>query len=163
MWHYVENNNEYGIGQIFEAAQGNEAYYLLFLENDSFLVHVEGKASIRIRTDFTTVGSEGQKPVWQGNGGMRGWCHRTQIISDISFVNKEARYDFYLGEEETYQAVLEIEDAEPMQYHFTLYCGNKEMQDISWTSRFESYPEFPGCQQGWLCRYDGGNRSGSRI
>ena len=141
MWHYVENNNEYGIGQIFEAAQGNEAYYLLFLENDSFLVHVEGK--LRLESELTSQpwdqevrNQYGREMVECADGAI------AQIISDISFVNREARYEFCLGEEETYQAVLEIEDGEPMQYHFTLYRGNKEMQDISWTSRFESYPEF---------------------
>ena len=141
MWHYVENNNEYGIGQIFEAAQGNEAYYLLFLENDSFLVHVEGK--LRLESELTSQpwdqevrNQYGREMVECADGAI------AQIICDISFVNREARYEFCLGEEETYQAVLEIEDGEPMQYHFTLYRGNKEMQDISWTSRFESYPEF---------------------
>ena len=141
MWHYVENNNEYGIGQIFEAAQGNEAYYLLFLENDSFLVHVEGK--LRLESELVSQpwdqkvrNQYGREMVECADGAI------AQIISDISFVNREARYEFCLGEEETYQAVLEIEDGEPMQYHFTLYRGNKEMQDISWTSRFESYPEF---------------------
>ncbi len=141
MWHYVENNNEYGIGQIFEAAQGNEAYYLLFLENDSFLVHVEGK--LRLESELTSQpwdqkvrNQYGREMVECADGAI------AQIISDISFVNREARYEFCLGEEETYQAVLEIEDGEPMQYHFTLYQGNKEMQDISWASRFESYPEF---------------------
>lgn len=141
MWHYVENNNEYGIGQIFEAAQGNEAYYLLFLENDSFLVHVEGK--LRLESELTSQpwdqkvrNQYGREMVECADGAI------AQIISDISFVNREARYEFCLGEEETYQAVLEIEDGEPMQYHFTLYRGNKEMQDISWASRFESYPEF---------------------
>lgn len=141
MWHYVENNNEYGIGQIFEAAQGNEAYYLLFLENDSFLVHVEGK----LRLESELVSQPWDQEVRNQYGREMVECADgiiAQIISDISFVNREARYEFCLGEEETYQAVLEIEDGEPMQYHFTLYRGNKEMQDISWTSRFESYPEF---------------------
>lgn len=141
MWHYVENNNEYGIGQIFEVAQGNESYYLLFLENDSFLVHVEGK--LRLESELTSQpwdqevrNQYGREMVECADGAI------AQIICDISFVNREARYEFCLDEEETYQAVLEIEDGEPMQYHFALYRGNKEMQDISWNSRFESYPEF---------------------
>lgn len=88
MWHYVENNNEYGIGQIFEAAQGNEAYYLLFLENDSFLVHVEGK--LRLESELVSQpwdqkvrNQYGREMVECADGAI------AQIISDISFVNRE--------------------------------------------------------------------------
>ena len=141
MWHYVENNNEYGIVQIFKVALDNEYYYLLLMENGSCLVHVEGK--LHLESKLTSRPWDQEVRNWYGREMVE--CADgavTQIISDISFENKEARYEFCLGKEESYQAVLEIEDGEPMQYHFTFYCENKEMQDISWNSRFESYPEF---------------------
>lgn len=60
---------------------------------------------------------------------------QTHVISDISYEQKKAWYEFAVNENEVYHAVLECEEGtDAMQYHFCISHEDDEIQNINWTN-----------------------------
>ncbi len=141
--HYQKADNEYGITEIFEAYKDNESYHLIFCGDSSYLVHVQGKLHLESEllpwSWMDAVADQYSKQIVECAGGSE-----TQIITDISYVQRRAVYEFYFNEqqEEGYMAVVQIDGDVPKKYTFTLYREQEELQKMDWKSPTESYPDF---------------------
>lgn len=133
MWNYTDSDNEYGITELFKASQDDEAYYLIEVGSGSYFVRVQGKLHLQSELELWAsdyVINQYSETIIECADGIQ-----THVISDISYGQKKAWYEFAVNENEVYRAVLECEEGtDAMQYHFLISHEDDEIQNINWTN-----------------------------
>lgn len=133
MWNYTDSDNEYGITELFKASQDDEAYYLIEVGSGSYFVRVQGKLHLQSELGLWAsdyVINQYSETIIECADGIQ-----THVISDISYGQKKAWYEFTVNENEVYRAVLECEEGtDATQYHFLISHEDDEIQNINWTN-----------------------------
>lgn len=131
--HYLKPDNDFGITELFRGSKDDESYYLIYCDEDGYLVRVQG-----------TLYLEYELLSWGGWNELTDQYERTevecannrknQIISDISYQQNTMTYELFFDQQEEadYTAVIQIDEENKISCLFTLYQDQKEVQKLEW-------------------------------